>query len=583
LTAIKQICISFIPPLVVALAFSATAYSKTIGILPIASDFAVFCSALALAIAVIFGAILGRSAVAHTALFAFAIFWLIVGGQIESAESERVKALSWHLLPAAAAIFAVVRERPFWSAQGILRLLCISIALFFIVLFSLSPYAINLVSTLEYGLGDMIFGVPKSAAIIYALAWIVLLARAFSYTRKLVPTALGAACGAFFAGLALSGDRAFLALFFGAGAIMLIMGALPFSFAAIAPKKRRKSDAPPKPKVVALKTLRPLTKAEIVSSFERIGDRIASTMRSTQTRAVLAHPDLQFFNLGDKVNVVLSPAYYWYKRSNAPFKSRRLAKRFAASVFFGWIPEGAYRYFVFKEGDGWGFIACDPSDVTQRLIEQGLDTTQISSVYFAQSALDPIEQPIALSQHTVLSFVNGAWVALPLKFAADAKTFDQTPRVLSAPSFAPPRARSASDIPRKPFWFAASLLVILIATLSIDIIRISRLTGANEADREEILTRAKLPDTQLQLESIERRLTQIAVTQRGLREALNKLFTFAPTARLERLDVEGRAVAARFAPTDTIDAQTIIDRLKAVAPEAEATERDDRVWAALRW
>ncbi|MDR2638202.1 MAG: hypothetical protein LBC09_00010 [Helicobacteraceae bacterium] len=608
MVALKQILVSFIPPLLIALICAAIAYTNALGVLAIAPDFAIFCAALALAIAAIFGAVLGRSAIAHAALFALAIFWLVIGGRMENTTLECVKALSWHLLPVVAAIFAALNECPFWSAQGILRLLCVSIALFLIALISLSPYAINFAAALEYGFGDMILGVPKGAAFIYALTWILFLIRAYSQRRKLVPTALGVSCGAFLAGIALGGDRALSALFFGGGALILIIGALPFSFAVIAtkPQKRREAKAPPQPKAAPLKAAsaepvafdrnlpqtapiktRLLAKLSSFRPFalakDRLTDRAKSLLSPAKTRLVLAHPDLRFFDTNDKVGVILSPAYYWYKRSEALFKSRRLAKRFAASVFFGWIPEGSYHYYAFKEEGGWGFIACDPVEATRRLIDQGLDARLISRIYFAQSALDPAQSPIALSQNTALSFVNGAWVALPLKFAADAQPFDQTPRVLSAPSFAPPRSRETSDMPRKRFALAASFLLIVIAALAVDIFRISSLANAYESEREEILTRAKLPATQLQLESIERRLTQIASAQQGLRLTLNKLLTFAPTARLERLDIEGRTITVRFAPTETIDAKTIIERLKAAAPEAEAKEQNNQVWAVAKW
>ena len=588
--ALKQIFISFIPPLLIAFLSAALAYSKTLGILSIDPEFAIFCAALALAIASIFGAILGRSAIAHTALFSFAIFWLLVGAKMGDTALECIKALSWRLIPIIAAITLAPRERAFWSAAGILRLLCLSIALFFIVLLSLSPYAINAAAALEYGLDRRLFGIPLGAVVVYAIAWIFFLARAFSQTRKLVPVALGGACGAFMAGLFFASDRALCALFFGAGAVMLIIGASPVSFVTVSTKKDRAPVAA-KPEKAAPSARRPVFFAKpalgvfskLAPTKERLAERVKALFDSSKVPLVPAHPDIRFFDPQNKVGVVLSPAYYWYKHSDAPFKSRRLAKRFAASLFFGWIPEGSYSYYAFREENGWGFIACDLGATTQRLIEQGLDTLQIARVYFAQSALDPADSPIRLSQNTALSFVNGAWVALPIKLAAEVKEFDPTPRVLNAPSFAPVRSRESSDVSFKHFRLAASFLLIVIVALAVDIFRLSTAASAAERDREDILTREKLPATQIQLESVERRLTQIASAQRGLRQTLSKLLTFVPSARLEKLDIDGRTITARLAPSDAISAQTIIERLKTALPEAEAVEQNNRVSAAIKW
>ncbi|MDR2152471.1 MAG: hypothetical protein LBO72_06595 [Helicobacteraceae bacterium] len=590
MVAFKQIFISFIPALLIASLSAAIAYSVTLGAISIDADIAVFCAALALAVASVFGAILGRSALAHTALFCFAIFWLLVGAKMQNAALECVKALSWHVIPIVAATTAILKERAFWSAHGILRLLCLSIALFFMVLLCLSPYAINAAAALQYGLGGTFLGAPIGAIAVYAIAWIVFLARAISQTRKLVPSALAIACGEFMAGLFFASDRALCALFFGAGAITLIIGSAPFSFVKPAGKKERAFNVSLQPKIGAPKAPSRLfpkpslgVAPKLAELKERVLERVKTPFGAPKIPLVLAHPDLKFFNLQSKVNVALSPAYYWYKRSEAPFKSRRLAKRFAASLFFGWIPEGSYRYFAFREDNGWGFIACDLAATTQKLIEQGLDSMQISRIYFAQNALNPADQPIALSESAALSFVDGAWVALPAKFAADAKPFDESPRALRAPSFAPIRSRETNDISSGRFRLAASFLLTLIAALAIDIFRLSAAASAADRDREEILAREKLPATRIQLESIERRLTQTASAQQGLRLTLNKLLTFAPAARLEKLDIDGRTIAARFAPNDAINAQTIIDRLKTALPDAQAVEQGGKVMAAAKW
>ncbi|MDR2034105.1 MAG: hypothetical protein LBP89_05685 [Helicobacteraceae bacterium] len=585
MSALKHIFISFIPPLLIAVLSATLAYSHAIGVTPIAPDLAVFCAAIALAIAIIFGAVLQKSSIACAAFFAIALFWLIVGGRIENAALECVKALGWYLLPIVNLGMAFFSERPIWSAEGILRLLCAAIALFLIVLLSVSPYAIGAAATLEYGFGDAVLGVPKGAAAIYALAWILFLAKAFSQGRKLIPIALGAACGAFFAGLVFISDRALCAIFFGAGAAILIAGSLPFTFVKRAAKEKTPPLKKPEKEKTPKKRSMPLTapRERVTFSKETLLKSAKSLFDRAKTPLILAHPDLRFFSAQSKISVVLSPAYYWYKRSDAPFKSRRAAKRFAASIFFGWIPEGDYRYFAFREENGWGFIACDPSDIARRLNEQGLDLLQISRVYFAQSALDPIDSPIGLSNNFALSFIEGAWVTLPIKFAANAKRFDETPRVLNAPSFALSRSEEAGDIPQKRFWTAASFLLLLIGSIAIDTFRMTRAANALNNERAAILERSKLPATQMQLESIERRLNQIAAAQRGLRETLAKLFSLSQSARLEKLDFEGRTIAARFAPLEENGAQAIIDRLKSALPDAEARIQDNIVWAAIKW
>lgn len=295
------------------------------------------------------------------------------------------------------------------------------------------------------------------------------------------------------------------------------------------------------------------------------------------------HPDGRYDEVNERVNVVLSPAYYWYKSSPVPLKSSRAAMRVAPSIFFSWIPEGNYRYAAFKEPNGYGFIACDPQATTARLAAQGLNTALIERIYFAQSALEGVTQPQQIGAQHALVSVKGVWVVLPARYAPGAQPYDTAPRTLPGPSLKVGRVRE-SGMSRKHFAVAAVLLALLIAAQGIEWRQAKVNIQKLEAERQAALEKARLPQTMLQLESIERRLSTAAAQQASLREQLSALLALNTGAsRMERILVSTTGIEAEYmAGTDEQEA-ALAALLRNRFPEAKVASSNGRLTVAIAW
>jgi len=120
------------------------------------------------------------------------------------------------------------------------------------------------------------------------------------------------------------------------------------------------------------------------------------------------------------INVMLTPQFYTLKKETLPLKFAYQAKRIAASVFEGMVPEGrTYEYFVYKEGDRWVFIAYSLEEIIEFLQGKGLYPESISKLFFAQQAVDFFREPYLLSDKEVLGVVDEKVVLVPRSAVED--------------------------------------------------------------------------------------------------------------------------------------------------------------------
>lgn len=66
---------------------------------------------------------------------------------------------------------------------------------------------------------------------------------------------------------------------------------------------------------------------------------LKSRFRPKPAWVLLVHPDERYDAVDERVNVILSPAYYWYKHSPITLKNLRAARRVAPSIFSHGFPK----------------------------------------------------------------------------------------------------------------------------------------------------------------------------------------------------------------------------------------------------
>lgn len=257
---------------------------------------------------------------------------------------------------------------------------------------------------------------------------------------------------------------------------------------------------------------------------------------------IIAHKTTDFSMVDKKHIVVLSPAFYWYKRSDLAFKNLKTAKKVAKSIFFGWIPDGEYSYYAFKEGDGFGFIAFDAKKVLLELESLGLDPKYIDRILFAQSAINRDIKDIKISENLSLKYIDSSFVVVPTDEISsdlmDIKDLDFT--VSFTPSM-----RSSSMVDKKLFITISLILLFFIVGFALDLMQKNSLIDSLQNEKEALITKSKLPATTMQLNSIYKRLESVRSDQILLRENLSKLLSInIHPALISELKVTDKSIVA---------------------------------------
>ncbi len=104
----------------------------------------------------------------------------------------------------------------------------------------------------------------------------------------------------------------------------------------------------------------------------------------------------------DKINIILTPSFYWVKRAYLEVRFAYSALKYAPSIFEGMLPEGDYSYYVVKTKKEYIFFAYDPDEIISSLNEKGILATQINGIYFAQNEMSNISAPVECNEMDAL-------------------------------------------------------------------------------------------------------------------------------------------------------------------------------------
>ncbi len=121
--------------------------------------------------------------------------------------------------------------------------------------------------------------------------------------------------------------------------------------------------------------------------------------------------------LAEKINVVLTPAYYWFKSESLPVHNVAQAKKLAPSLFDGSIPDGEYSYYAIKQPQGFWLFAYNDAQIAAKLTQLGVKSAQIANIYFVQTECEGMEEPLLLHDGSVLMNIGGVASVVPQRYS----------------------------------------------------------------------------------------------------------------------------------------------------------------------
>ena len=141
---------------------------------------------------------------------------------------------------------------------------------------------------------------------------------------------------------------------------------------------------------------------------------------------LLIHRNMKPVTLDKSVDIILTPQFYTFLREELDLNFSYQAKQIAASIFDGYLDSSAnHKYYVYKCDNFWCFLAYNIEEIDQFLESVGIEKRRVSKIYFAQQINDMLEEPILLSEKTVLKSIDGIVTVIPRRIMG--KELEYTP------------------------------------------------------------------------------------------------------------------------------------------------------------
>ena len=225
-----------------------------------------------------------------------------------------------------------------------------------------------------------------------------------------------------------------------------------------------------------------------------------------------------------QVDVVLSPAFYWFREKVLPAKNAQQAKKLAPSFFDAIIPEGHYEYMAVPHNETFWLFAYDPDMIAEVLADKGLKPAQVRAIYFAQLECKDLNHALKINDEQILVNNEGVVSVLPVRYG-DAQE--------SVESFCAKTPRSRHKVGISLFRSGVldekqlgRLTVVAIVFLAIYLVGFLQLRHQYKEQlvREYALKEHyKLPETSFQLKSLINSLEGKQKRQLAMRRVLKKL------------------------------------------------------------
>ena len=279
---------------------------------------------------------------------------------------------------------------------------------------------------------------------------------------------------------------------------------------------------------------------------------------------ILAHTSMKPVALSDVVNVMLTPQFYTLKKEVLPLRYAYQAKRIAPSLFEGLIESGRkYEYMVWKEEDGWVFLAYDLEMITEFLESKGFPLENISKLFFAQQSLELFDRPLLLGENDALVSLDDMIVVVPRIALKD----DEGSFLTLDNSFTPKKGvmlqgAYGSVISLKQASVLAAIFTLFAIMFFVEGWRYSNNAQAGEDKMDELLQSYPSLQSKYTRDSIVTKYKTIDTVERKKREVIKMVSGMIfKGVTLTSLDMDEKSFKVQFSCKDV----QVANRVKALA------------------
>ena len=263
-------------------------------------------------------------------------------------------------------------------------------------------------------------------------------------------------------------------------------------------------------------------------------------------QTVFLDPHSSEFKVTGKVNVVLSPAFYWVKKLTLPIKSVGAVKKLLPSLFEDSLPEGRYSYYAYKKEDTFIAFAYEDKVILDTLSQKGLKPANVANIYFAQSELEGIETDFKIDKTQNIALKDDIVILLPTILFEKSQYVDLTDITLSKHKIT--LTQFGHIVDSKSIYKITAIVLAFIFLVAIELFITTQKTDKIVTLQEELFTKYKLQATMFQNKSMLKKYNKIHTKQMKLREYTSAILSFRlkGDAKLTQLILKDKRLVAYF-------------------------------------
>ncbi len=232
-------------------------------------------------------------------------------------------------------------------------------------------------------------------------------------------------------------------------------------------------------------------------------------------------------NTQERVNVVLSPSFYWFKKEPLPVKNATQAKKLLPSLFDMNIPDGEYSYMAVKKEELFWVFAYDDGVIANALTQAGIKPSQIKNIYFAQTEIEA-ESALRVNDNFALMSSEETISMVPLAYTqTDSNLTEYFKSHIFSKNSVHVNLFQNSMIDEKYLYRLMSIAIIFILIYLANYIVLRQDYKEQRIQAYLLQEKYQLPATSFELDSLRRSLESKQKRQIALRQKLKALFSLS--------------------------------------------------------
>jgi hypothetical protein len=222
-----------------------------------------------------------------------------------------------------------------------------------------------------------------------------------------------------------------------------------------------------------------------------------------------------------KIDLILSPSFYWVKKFKLPIKNKNEVKKLLPSLFDDFLPEGEYSYYFCQKDDEIIAFAYDDSFILEQINKKAIPLSKINSVRFAQCEFSDKYLPYKIDEKSALIKQDDIVIKIPIEFVLEYKKELPPSKELSKDKIS--LEQFSKIIDSKSIYMLSGILAVFILIYGFSWYLTLNQTKKLQDQVGAIYKKYDLLSTSFQNKSLYKKYKKIDKKQKLLKEILSKV------------------------------------------------------------